>query len=153
MQRLINQAGLTLIQKWEQGPGGGPALTAYRDPAGVWTIGYGHTGGVYRGDQITPDQAMALLYADLSNTEDWVAARTVPTQTTDNQFAAMVSLTYNIGNAGFLGSTVRRDHNNQLYSAAAGAFLLWDKAHIDGQLVELPGLLDRRRDEQNLYLT
>lgn len=151
--RLLNNAGLILIKQYEQGPQGGPALQAYRDVAGVWTIGWGHTGGVYKGDTITTDQADTLLVQDLSGFADYVAARTDPTQTTDNQFAAMTSLCFNIGEAGFLGSTVLRDHKAQLYSAAAGAFLLWDKAHVDGQLVVVRGLLNRRIAEQALYLT
>lgn len=150
--RLVNDAGLTLLKQWEQGPSGGPALTAYRDISGVWTIGYGHTGGVYKGDIITSAQADMLLVQDVGGTADFVAARTDPTQTTDNQFAAMVSLAYNIGNGGFLGSTVLRDHKAQQFSGAAGAFLLWDKAHVDGELVVVRGLLNRRVAEQGLYL-
>jgi lysozyme len=65
----------------------------------------------------------------------------------------MVSLTFNVGMQGFLGSSVRRLHNAGEFPAAAGAFLLWDKAHVDGQLVTLPGLLNRRRAEEALYLT
>jgi len=144
---------LALIKQWEQGPGGGPALAAYRDPFGTWTIGWGHTGGVYKGDTITAAQADQILAADLAAFQAWVYARTDPAMTTDNQFAAMVSLTYNIGMEGFLTSTVRRDHNSQLYSAAAGAFLLWDKKHVNGQLVTVRGLLNRRIAEQALYLT
>jgi lysozyme len=144
--RQINGAGVMLIQNAE-----GLRLTAYKDPSGIWTIGYGHVGGVYKGDTIAAIEATALLYQDLMIAEDWVTARTEPSS--DNQFAAMVSLTFNIGTQGFLGSSVRRLHNAGEFPAAAGAFLLWDKAHINGQLVTLPGLLNRRRAEETLYLT
>ena len=50
--RLINRPGLDLVKMWE-----GLFLTAYRDIAGVWTIGYGKTGGVYKGEVITQQQA------------------------------------------------------------------------------------------------
>lgn len=146
--RVINPAGLSLIQQWER-----LVLTAYRDIAGVWTIGWGHTGGVYKGQTITDQQAVQLLMGDLAGFEASVAARTDPLATSDNQFAAMVSLSYNIGTGGFLGSTVLRDHKAGDFEGAAAAFLLWDKAHVDGQLVTVQGLLNRRIAEAALYGT
>ena len=146
--RVINPAGLALIQQWE-----GLALTAYRDIAGVWTIGWGHTGGVYKGQVITQTEALQLLMGDLAGFEAFVAAHTDPAATSDNQFAAMVSLAYNIGTGGFLGSTVLRDHKAGDFQGAAAAFLLWDKAHVDGQLVVVRGLLNRRIAEAALYST
>lgn len=143
--RLIDSAGLNLIKQWE-----GLLLTAYRDIAGVWTIGWGHTGGVYKGQTITVPQAEQLLARDLATAEDFVNARG---PATDNQFSAMVSLAFNIGLGGFLGSTVLRQHKAGNFAAAADAFLMWDKAHVDGQLVTVQGLLDRRIDERALYLT
>ena len=54
MDKRINADGLALIKEFEKGPGGAsPALTAYRDPVGVWTIGWGHTRGVHPGDSIS----------------------------------------------------------------------------------------------------
>jgi lysozyme len=100
--RLINPDGLTFIQRWE-----GLALVAYKDIAGVWTIGWGHTGGVYKGQVITEEEATQLLIRDLSTAEDFVNARGL---SSDNQFAAMVSLTFNIGTGAFLGSTVLHQH-------------------------------------------
>lgn len=145
MNLLVNPAGLALIQQAE-----GLRLSAYRDVAGVWTIGYGHTGGVFKGDMITADQAVGLLYQDLAKFEAWVSART--TAPTSNQFSAMVSLCFNIGEQAFLHSSVRRLHNEGDFSGAAEAFLLWDKAHVDGVLVTVSGLLDRRHREYDLYL-
>jgi lysozyme len=65
----------------------------------------------------------------------------------------MVSLAFNIGAAGYRSSTVLRRHRAGAYRAAADAFLLWDKAHVDGQLVTVAGLLNRRKAEMALYLT
>jgi len=146
VKRCINNAGLALIKKFE-----GLSLDAYRDVGGIWTIGYGHTGGVYKGDRISAGQAEWLLAQDVAPAEDWVAARTA--NASDNQFAAMVSLTFNIGNNAFLGSSVRRQHNAADFPAAAQAFLLWDKAPVDGILVTVNGLLSRRNAERTLYLT
>lgn len=55
----LSQKGLDLIKGFE-----GLRLRAYRDPAGVWTIGYGHTGGVKPGQVITRARAEELLRAD-----------------------------------------------------------------------------------------
>ena len=148
MKRCINDAGLALIKEFE-----GLRFTAYRDVGGVWTIGYGHTGGVYKGDQIGISEAEWLLAQDVAPAEAWVDTRTDPTKTSDNQFAAMASLTFNIGTSAFLGSSVRRQHNLADFAAAAAAFLLWDKAPVDGILVTVNGLLDRRNAERTLYLT
>ena len=52
----INKRGLAIIKKYE-----GCRLTAYKCPAGVYTIGYGHTKGVKKGDTITQQQADLLL--------------------------------------------------------------------------------------------
>ena len=73
--------------------------------------------------------------------------------TGENQFAAMVSLCFNIGSGNFKTSSVLRRHREGDDAAAADAFLLWDKAHVDGELVELDGLLRRREAERTLYLT
>ncbi len=58
------QAGIDLIKKYE-----GCRLDAYKCPAGVWTIGYGHTGDVQPGQQITQAQADAILIVDLERFE------------------------------------------------------------------------------------
>ena len=92
MLRAINDAGLTLIKTFE-----GCRLDAYQDVAGIWTIGYGHTHGVCAGMTLTQDQAEQALAADLSSTVAAVDRALEGAKTTDNQFAAMVALCYNIG--------------------------------------------------------
>jgi len=148
MSRIINDAGFALIQHFE-----GCRLQAYQDVAGIWTIGYGHTGGVTQGMTITQDQANRYLQSDLQSAENAVDAATSQASTTDNQFAAMVSLCYNIGAGAFKSSTVLRQHLAGNTAAAAQAFLLWDKATIDGKLEVVEGLLNRRQAESQLYLT
>ncbi len=118
----INDAGLALIKRFE-----GLQLTAYQDVAGIWTIGYGHTRGVYPGMTMTEAEADAALQDDLAGAERAINSAVAGHATTPNQFAAMVSLCYNIGSGNFRSSTVLRQHLAGNYPAAADAFLLWDK--------------------------
>jgi lysozyme len=147
MPRTINQAGLDLIMNFE-----GCRLTAYQDVAGVWTIGYGHTSGVQQGMTISQAEAETFLQNDLAGSEQSVVTMTSSAPTNNNQYAAMVSLCFNIGPGNFRSSSVLRFHRAQNYTAAANAFLLWDKATVDGALVEVQGLLNRREAEKTLYL-
>lgn len=147
MIRTINSAGLALIQKWE-----GCILKPYKDIAGVWTIGYGHTKGV-TADMlpITQDEAIARLYADLDPFEDAVG-EAVKVPLTDNQFSALVALCFNVGTAP-LHQTLGDLLNNREYDKAADEFLHWDHIHINGQSVVSNGLLNRRREERDLFLS
>lgn len=147
MARQINSAGLDLIASSE-----GLRLNAYQDVAGIWTIGYGHIGGVEPRMTITEDQARAFLREDLGQADTAVDASTSAVATDDNQFAAMVSLCFNIGSGNFRTSSVLRLHRAGNPAAAADAFLLWDKAHVNGVLQEVEGLRRRRQRERDLYL-
>jgi lysozyme len=121
----------------------GCLLTAYRDVAGVWTVGYGHTGPeVKAGLTITQDQAEALLKLDLARFERAVTAA-VRVPLTPHQFDALVSLTYNVGAAAFAGSTLARNLNAGDTHAAAAQFTVWNRA---GGVFN-PGLLARRTRE------
>ena len=148
MPRIINKSGLALIKQSE-----GMRLEAYPDVHGIWTIGYGHTGCVTPGMTITQDQADQLLQEDLDGAQNGVGIAVGQADTSDNQFAAMVSLCYNIGLGNFRSSTVLRQHLTGNTPAAADAFLLWNKATIDGTLQVVAGLTRRRTAERALYLT
>ena len=142
--RRINADGLELIKAFE-----GCRLTAYRDPVGIWTVGYGSTGAhVKRGVTLTQAQADQLLRLDLDRFEATVNAATRQVPTTDNQFAAMVSMAFNCGEGAFLKSSIRRFHVAGKPKLAAAAFLLWIKA---GKR-PLKGLIRRRHAERLLYL-
>jgi lysozyme len=147
MTRQINVAGLALIKTFE-----GLRLDAYQDVAGIWTIGYGHTEGVHAGMSITSEQADQALLDDLASTEDAVDSATTSAATSDNQFAAMVVLCFNIGSANFRESTVLRDHLAGDYGPAGDAFLMWNKARVNGTLQPVAGLTNRRSAERALYL-
>lgn len=125
--------------------------TAYRCPAGVWTIGYGHAGpDVREGMTVTREQADALLDSDMAVAD--AAVRRVCPVATEHQRWAMVSLAFNIGTGGFSGSTVARLHARGDHEGAARAFALWNKATVNGRLQELPGLTRRRAAETAFYL-
>ncbi|MEB3259285.1 MAG: glycoside hydrolase family protein [Cyanobacteriota bacterium] len=145
-----SDVGLALIQRWE-----GCSLEAYLDAVGVATIGYGciaYPDGrpVRMGDRITREQADALLAGEV---EEKAAAisRLIEVAVSQNQFDALTSLAYNIGEGAFAGSTLLRRLNAGDEAGAAEQFLAWNKGTIDGVKVEIEGLTNRRRDEKRLF--
>lgn len=82
----------------------GLRLTAYKDSAGVLTIGYGHTRGVKAGQRITEKQADSLLRGDLLTAENYV--NSLKLNLTQNQFDALVDFCYNLGAGNLAGSTL-----------------------------------------------
>jgi lysozyme len=141
-----SRAGLDLIKKFE-----GCKLTAYRDPVGILTIGWGHTTKaglpkVLPGLKITQAQADDILASDLVKFEVAVdRAVTVPMR--QNQFDAMVSLCFNIGPTAFAASSVARNINAGRSDKAGNSFLLWTRS--GGKV--LPGLVRRRNAEKALF--
>ncbi len=147
MTRQVNDAALSIIRIDE-----GLRLVAYVDAPG-WAVGYGHAGpDVHEGLTITEARAVELLRADVEYAASAVDKFTHDVLTSDNQFSAMASLTFNIGTGAFRTSDVLRLHRAGSPAAAAGAFLVFDKAHVNGQLVFRGGLLRRRKEEAALYL-
>lgn len=144
--RQINQAGLDLIKEFE-----GYEHKAYRDAVGVWTIGYGFTRGVHERMLINHELAEAALLGELQRFQRAVE-ELVAVPLNDNEFAALVSLAYNIGVAGFEGSTARRRLNAGDRQGAADAMEWWNKGTVNGQKVELAGLTRRRAREKALFL-
>lgn len=119
---------------------------AYLCPAGKWTIGYGHTGGVKSGDVITETQGESLLRSDI------VAAERVVDKTglklKQNQFDALVSFVFNVGGGNFRGSTLLRIARQDVCDPRIGKeFSRW--VYAKGKV--LPGLMARRKDETALY--
>lgn len=141
MHRQTNAAGRDLIKSFE-----GLRLKAYLCPAGVATVGWGHTGpDVVVGQIITRERAEELLAIDLARFERFVEERCSPA--TDNQFAALVSFAYNVGEGALKTSTLRRMHLEGDYAGAARQFARWNKAA--GRV--LAGLTKRRSAEAALY--
>ncbi len=138
----INEAGRDLIKRFE-----GCRLKAYRCPAGVWTIGYGHTGAsVKEGLLITQHQADIILESDLTKfeeaVEEWMPGAS------SNQFSALVSFAFNLGINALIKSTLRKKFLAADVGGAADEFLRWNKA--GGKV--LPGLVKRRKAERELFL-
>ncbi|MGL5713608.1 MAG: lysozyme, partial [Paraclostridium sp.] len=118
----ISQKGIDLIKQFE-----GCKLKAYLCPAGVWTIGFGSTSGVIEGMQITEKEAEEMLKKDLRYFERWVS-KLIEVELTQNQFDALVSFTYNLGEGALKGSTLRKKLNMGLYNAVPSEMLRWNRA-------------------------
>lgn len=127
-------------------------LNAYRCPAGVLTIGYGHTGkDVKPGISITAERAEQLLTADVAFAADSVAtlARTADVRLRQNQFDALVCFVYNLGIANLRSSTLWRCiAEKRGDKAVAEQWMRW--VYAGG--AKLKGLVNRRTDELQLYL-
>lgn len=140
---MINDAGLALVKEFED-----LRLEAYLPtPDDVPTIGYGHTKGVKLGDTCTEEQAETWLREDLENAENCVSLATAGTSITDNQYAAMVSLTFNIGCRAFRDSTLLQRFLDGDDNGAAAQFGRWC---LQGKK-KLAGLVRRRAAEEALF--
>lgn len=150
----INQAGIDLVKEFEglhERLSDG-RIKAYLDPVNVPTIGWGHTEGVRLGDIITVTEAETLLKQDLEEVGKDVDGL-VQVSLTENQFAALVSLTFNVGTAAFTQSTLRGLLNIGNYQGAANQFDRWVHGTVNGRKIVLPGLVRRRKAEKALFLS
>ncbi|HEX5283951.1 MAG TPA: lysozyme [Bryocella sp.] len=137
-----SSVGLALTRSFE-----GLRLQAYQDSAGVWTIGYGHTGPEVRaGQHINEAEADALLRADLGVAVKCVR-QAVKFPLAQPQFDALVDFCFNAGRGNFLGSTLLRDVNRGDFASAVVQFGLW--VHAGGHV--LAGLVRRRAAEAAMF--
>lgn len=139
--RPIGKKGLELIKKWE-----GCRLNAYQDTAGIWTIGYGHTEGVYKGMVISQQQAEDYLTADCqiyANCVDSALYCPFTKQLNDNQRDALISFTYNCG----AGSLTRLCKNRTVQDVPKHILAYCND--VAGH--KLQGLLNRRKEELDLF--
>jgi lysozyme len=150
----LSENGFKIIKNFE-----GLRLSAYRDVAGVWTIGYGST-RYHDGRTVKPGdllasvaQADALFENTLGQYEEAVT-RCVKVPLTQNQFDALVSFTYNEGTGALEESTLLVKLNEKNYTEAAAHFLAWDKVTDakTGEKVVYEPLVQRRREERQLFL-
>jgi len=149
--RTTNAAGIALIKEFEglakQLPDG--RIAAYADAIGVPTIGYGHTHGVHLGMIISRDEAENLLRQDLATFESGVE-KLVKVSISDNEFAALVAFSFNLGLGNLGSSTLLAKLNaGKPKTEVAAEFLKWTRAggHV------LQGLVRRRQAEQRLFLS
>lgn len=140
----LGSRGLHLIESFE-----GFRSKPYRDAVGVWTIGYGSTGGVGPGTRpIGRDDAEARLKREVDSTYG-AAVNRIP-GLNQNQFDAITSFVYNVGPGGIGTDTgIGRALRSKNWKQAADELLRWDKA--GGR--SLPGLTRRRQAERKLFLS
>jgi lysozyme len=143
MQQLsYSEEGIAMTKNFE-----GLRLTAYQDVAGVWTIGYGHTGsGVCLGLQISEAEAEAYLRLDLMEAIACVN-RAVTVPLSQNQFNALVDFCFNAGRGNFLQSTLLRKVNDNDFRGAVAQFPMW--VHAGGRVAS--GLVRRRKAEAAMF--
>lgn len=148
--KKISNNGLKFIADHE-----GMILNLYNDPANHATIGVGHLvhHGSINGSEpeefkcgITKERAMEILRSDVITAENTVN-KLVKVSLNQNQFDALVSFVFNIGETQFSSSTLLVKLNNKDYQAVPSELNRW--VHGDGK--KLPGLINRRRDEGNLF--
>lgn len=138
----ISKNGIEFIIKEE-----GERLTAYRCPAGVWTIGVGHTGAVTPGMTITKEQSRNLLKLDLLKFENAVN-RYTKRDLKQHEFDALVSFSFNVGTQAFKESTLlKKINNNENLDSIKKEFYKW---RFGGGKV-LPVLIARRKREFDLF--
>lgn len=129
------------IQEFE-----GLRLTAYKCPAGVWTIGFGHTKGVKMGQAITKAQAETLLRGDLLPCEEYV--RGLNLELTQGQFDALVDFCFNLGTGALQRSTLLQKIRTKADERTIrGEFAKW----VNAGGVRLQGLVKRRAWEADRY--
>lgn len=134
----IDENGLRLITKHE-----GYRSCPYRDPVGVLTIGYGHTGyDATKGECISKERARELLLRDVEDAERYVNSFGVDLK--QDQFNALVSLAFNVGN---FGQRLRSALKEKRFREVPEIIKLYNKA--GGRV--LPGLVKRREDEALLF--
>ncbi|HWD89924.1 MAG TPA: lysozyme [Mucilaginibacter sp.] len=151
----LSDHGINAIKNFE-----GLSLPAYRDVAGVWTIGYGstryHDGHpVKPGDRLANEQQASALFSNTLGQYEEAVNQYVKVPLAQNQFDALVSFTYNVGTGGLRESTLLKKLNEKDYAGAADQFLVWNKITDPktGEKVACKTLVDRRNEERQLFLS
>ena len=138
------EVAMDFIEAWE-----GCKLTAYKCPAGVWTIGSGHTKDVTEHDEITYEQSRELLRQDIEEVKHSLA-RFVNVGVTEGQFVALVSLAFNVGVSYVVNKCPKLMRALNAGDVEACAHEFFDITKAGGK--ELSGLVRRRQSEARLFL-
>ena len=149
----VSDNGLQSIVAFE-----GMELNAYKCPAGVWTIGVGHTGTVDgipigSGMMVSEAEAMNLLREDVKRFERYLNRQSFARRLTQGMFDALVSFIFNVGTGAFDSSTMRK----KLCKGAAPGdiakeFRKWVYGTVNGRKEKLAGLVKRRECEARMFL-
>lgn len=142
----MTDRGIELIKRFE-----GCRLGSYRCPAGVWTIGYGHTLGVKPGQRITQEEAERLLWEDAARIEEGVRIALGGLRLLSAcKMDALVSFAFNVGVEAFKRSTLLRKLRANPDDVSLGnEFRRW--VYAGGK--RLQGLADRREAEVRLFFS
>ena len=132
---------INLIKTFE-----GCRYRAYDCPAGVCTIGYGHTEGVYSGMTISQDDADRFLAQDIEKVEKAIN-QSILVKLNQNQFDALVSFVFNIGIQAFYRSTLLQKLNHGAFKVIPYEMNRWTNIH--GKFSK--GLQNRRNKEVALF--
>lgn len=139
------ECAMDFIEAWE-----GCKLVAYKCPAGIWTIGVGHTGpDVHEGDEITYAQSRELLRKDIEAVVKALAPF-VNVHVTEGQYVALVSLAFNVGASYVVHNCPRLMRALNAGDVEQAAYQFLDITKAGGK--ELPGLVRRRKSEAKLFL-
>lgn len=145
----ISEQGIEFIKKEE-----GVVLTAYQCEAGVWTIGYGHTAYVRKGDVITKEYAEKLLKQDLKTFEDEVSKILTERKIKllQHQYDMLVSFAFNTGLVALRTSTLLKKISKEDFEGAAKEFPRWVWVTQNGVKKQSEVLKGRREREQKIFL-
>jgi|TARA_R110002020_G_scaffold202084_1_gene405057 lysozyme len=138
----ISDAGYELIKSFE-----GCELEAYKCPAGVWTIGYGHTENVEEGDKWSKEKAEYMLWRELEEKYEGYINELVTVPLNQCQFDALCSWVYNLGPSNLKRSSLLRVLNESKYDEVPTQMKRWNKA--GGKVLE--GLIRRRKAEADMF--
>lgn len=140
---VILSGAAALVAAWE-----GYKATTYRDPVGILTACYGHTGPELRmGQTFTQNECNAYLEADLK-TATAAVDRLVKVKLSTNERNALISFVYNVGEGNFASSTLLKKLNAGDRKGASNEFGRW----VNAKGVRLQGLVNRRAAERDLFL-
>ena len=150
--KTVSEDGINLVKRFEglHKLNENNQVVAYKCPAGVWTIGWGHTAGVKEGDVVTISDCENFLRQDLEECGQ-VIKRNVKVPLTQAQFDSLASFIFNLGAGNFKSSTLLKKLNKGSYDEVPEQLLRWNKARVDGSLTELRGLTRRRTAEATLF--
>ena len=132
----------------------GTRLSSYQDQAGVWTICVGHTRTAKPNQVVSKAVCDRLLQEDVRVAEAAVHKHLRPDlQITWEQYLALVSFVFNLGETNFKNSTLRKEVLAGNCYAVGAQFLRWNKIRINGVLTESRGLNRRRGEERDLWVS
>ena len=135
-----SESMIAIIKKFE-----GLRLKAYKCPAGVYTIGYGHTENVFADSEISELMANQILRKDLKKFEQAINDMNLPLL--QCEFDALVSFIFNVGIGNFSKSTLKKLLLQKKFFYAAKEFDKW--VFANGK--KLPGLQSRRTKERKIF--